>query len=268
MMVIIYFIGLIAHFTLSSPDNSFKMEVAALVVSKDDDQTPNHRPELIVSKSAVLQSVNPFPAAAPRRDDKSDLVYYDLTGAGVVHVSGLSATSMLNPMPNFIDDVKSLIEVTGQEDLVPDVRYETSSTVWAFIELEGGQLSVAGYFKDAGQHNPTMSQPKCVPSRVQYTGSAPEGVIEFISSNGHHLRINVKAAQPPSIYIANLPAPGHEHMSGHFKEYAKLMNSKSAGTWKPTVTCSSIDNTKPIFDPGSIGRNRGDSIDCTNTHFP
>jgi hypothetical protein len=268
--VVIYFVGLIAHLTFSpvTPGpNPFKMEVAALVVSKDASQMPNHHPQLIVSTSAVLPSINPFTMF--KQD--AGLDHYDLTSVGVVRVSGLSTAPMQVPSSNF-SDVIALDKATGQSQLSQDVLSETSGNVWSFIELEGnGQLSVAGYFPNAGKHS-QMPKTVCVPSLVQYTGSAPEGIIEFVSSNGHHLRIDLKTTPPPKIYIANLSTSGG--MPGDFKEYAKLMNAADAGTWTKDGLCKVLDPSKPIFSPSSIGIfgdgmiMTGDSVDCTNTHFP
>ncbi len=265
MTVIIYFVGLIAHFTLSPPQGPFKMEVAALVVSENEDQTPNHRAELIVSKSAVLSSVNPFKSSPPQVGDMPDLLYYDLSGVGVVRVLGLSTVSMDEWSPDFRNNVRSLSEATGHHKLAKHVLDETFSDVSAFVELEGGgQLSVAGYYKYTGKHTPTMTTAECVPSLVQYSGHTVGDVIEFVSSTGHHLRVSLTGTAPAKIYFANLPTTSG--MPSHFGEYAKLVNADNAGTWAPGDVCPSTH----IFDPGAIGRGngKGDSIDCTNTHFP
>jgi hypothetical protein len=242
-IVTIYFVGLIAHLSYT-PSMEPTRQVAALVKQTD------HHPELIVPTGAVLKSRNTFTLSS----SANGLDHYDISGA-TIQILGVAGGEMQPPGPKF-RDVVNLVKATTKPNLKTTVTDENKTEISTYVELQGGQLDVAGYYSKKGKHDTAVATVRCIPSLIQFKTAAAGGVIEFVGDNGKHLR--VVAGTP--IYIGNLSSTA----TSHFDAFANLMiGGSGAGTW----TTDAADCTETIFDPADVGA-KGVGLECTNTTFP
>jgi hypothetical protein len=252
MTVIIYFVGLIAHLQYGmNPARN----VAALVYEM------NHKPLLVLPKDAVKSAT--FTKVDEQDQNGVTYWYYDLSGSGRITIENIAA-GPVTWLTHFTNEVKSLKDATKKTDLKADVKAEISSAAYAYIELHGGDLDVAGYYQYDYEYD--GNDTPCVPSRTSFTTTTASGnMIRFVADNGNQMVVDVSAN--PSITIANVPT---KPMVGHFKHYADLMDGGNESIVKKWADPGQPQKCllTPIFTPSDVDVGKADTADCTNTHFP
>lgn len=251
--VVIYFVGLIAHLQYSTaPPPAPVKNVAALVVEA------GHKPRLVVTKTAVRGTPS-FPWI---EDIDGKYSSYDLSGPDPITIDNITAGTVTRSA-NFTNEVTKLTDATRKTDLKAGVKAETDHTaVYAYIELPGGTLGVAGYYPDNYQLAGGTTQ--CVPSRTSLNTDTLSGNVITFKAGSKTLEIDVSSK--PSITIANLPT--NSMATGHFKSYASLMHLGDRNQVKLWARDSTSCAKTPTFNPSEVGIGKADTADCTNTHFP
>lgn len=270
-VVLIYFLGLISHLTLDGPK-----QVAAIIYEE------HHIPQLIVNSGAVLKaSKKRFPTLAQGHPDELDRIHFDLSGVGRIEIVGLVEGGTART-PEFENSVYSLkrLGVTelaqGAKDEDPAAVNDDKRIAFAYVDLTGGTLSVAGCFKKMGKLDKVEATDHCIPSRTLFTGYASSTVLELKSQAGCDGPCDMLVNASAEMIIANLPvvdeAAGRNSQSakpimGHFKEHAKVGKGSIPELHESNDDCRS----KPVVVPSKIVGGisvRGDTVECTNTHFP
>lgn len=247
-MLVIYFIGLICHVTLSGGN------YAALV----RDMSGNHRAELFVPAGADVT-----PASAKKKfrvvrttaqGEYLDIANHELWITG--------ATGAPVPSSDFKSDVLKLSEVTNGHNPSSDAankKFAAGAIKTIFDIKGGGPLDVSTYWStnvDIG-----AAHKVCVARSTKYEYTAPSGAttVQIESDDGRQLLV---ALTGKYIRFENNPTdtdPAH----AHFGMYKDLTDGSTIDIPKADFTTGHVCNKTPQVVPDKFT-----TTECSNTQWP